>query len=386
MNQDKYILKAPDSLASPALLVYRELVEENIRTMLNMAGGPQRLMPHVKTHKMAPVVQMQLKHGITRFKCATFAEAQMLAECGVADVLMAYQLNSPTAEAFAELTVRFPKTKFASTVDNIASAQLLNKIFEQLHNSRKPIGFSQQGGGAPRQAEVYVDVDNGMHRTGIAPEATKALYLQLQQLPYVHVRGLHAYDGNIRETDMALRTQQCNDAFAPVAALAEALGNPEVVAGGSPTFPIHLQRANVICSPGTCILWDEGYRSSLPEQHFTPAAILLTRVISKPQEGHITLDLGHKAVSAENPIGKRVFFHQLPEYEVISQSEEHLVVKTPAAAHLQVGDVLYGTPWHVCPTVALYNEARIISNGLHADTWPIARGRRIIGSTQFSTT
>lgn len=377
-----YELKEPATLASPALLVYRELVEDNIQKMIAMAGGPERLMPHVKTHKMAPVVQMQLKQGITRFKCATFAEAQMLAETGAADVLLAYQLNSPTAEAFAELTVRFPKTRFASLVDNEASASLLNKLFENLRQSRKPIGFAREQGGSG--AEVYIDIDNGMHRTGIAPEKALALSRYIQTLPFVHLRGLHVYDGHIRQPDLALRTAECNEAFAPVAALAAEIGDVEIVAGGSPTFPIHLQRPGVTCSPGTCLLWDEGYGSSLAEQAFTPAALLLTRVISKPQAGHVTLDLGHKAVSAENPITRRVFFHGLGEYEVMSQSEEHLVVKTPQADQLQVGDVLYGTPWHVCPTVALYNEALVINNGVHAATWPIARGRKIL-STRLST-
>ncbi len=379
-----YLLKEPAAMASPALLVYHEVVEENIREMINMAGGPERLMPHVKTHKMPQVVLMQRKHGIQRFKCATFAEAQMLAETGAKDVLMAYQLNSPTAEAFAELAIRFPNTTFASVVDNAASAQLLSTIFSNIFNSRKPIGFTRSNS-VPLQAQVYIDIDNGMHRTGIAPEKALALYREIRELPALHVRGLHVYDGHLRASDLAERTRQCNEAFAPVAELAAAMGNPEIVAGGTPTFPIHVLRKDVICSPGTCILWDEGYGTSLPEQHFTPAAVLFTRVISKPMDGHITLDLGHKAVSAENPITKRVFFHDLDTYEVISQSEEHLVVKTPDADKLQVGDVLYGIPWHVCPTVALYNEAQIITGDVHTGTWPIARGRKIINSTKFST-
>jgi D-serine deaminase-like pyridoxal phosphate-dependent protein len=353
-------IKDTATIASPALLVYKEKVTENISKMIEMAGGTARLMPHVKTHKMGPVITMQLAKGITRFKCATFAEANMLAEAGAKDIVVAYQLNSPTAESFVKLARKYPEIRFASLADNLASAQLLNDLF------------------LPQKAEVYIDIDNGMHRTGIAPEAAFTLYQQLQQLPNVRCRGLHAYDGHIRESDLSLRTEQCNAAFQPVAALAEKMDNPEIIAGGTPTFPIHAQRKDVICSPGTCILWDEGYGSSLPEQDFIPAALLLARVISKPQEGHLTLDLGHKAVSAENPITKRVFFKDLPEYEVISQSEEHLVLKTPLAAQFKVGDILYGTPWHVCPTVALYNEAQIIENGTRTDTWAIARGRRLL--------
>ncbi len=356
-------VNTPAELPSPALLVFPDRIAANIRRMIDMAGGPERLMPHVKTHKMAPVVKMQLEQGITRFKCATLAEARMLAEAGASDILLAYQLNAPMATAFVDLQHAFPDIRFASLADNIASARLMNDLHATYPGSK---------------AILYIDIDNGMHRTGIAPDKTAELWRALQSLPNVLPAGLHVYDGHIRDTDLAARTRICDEAFAQVEKLAAELKVPEIIAGGTPTFPIHARRKHVTCSPGTCLLWDEGYGTGLPDQPFLVAAQLITRVISKPQEGYITLDLGHKAVSAENPITRRVFFHGLPDYEVISQSEEHLVVKTPAAATLQVGDILYGTPWHVCPTVALYNEAIVIENGAYSNTWPIARGRKLI--------
>ena len=73
-------------VASPALLLYPDRIEENIRRMLQIAGGAERLRPHVKTHKLAEVVRMQMAHGITKFKCATIAEAEMTAGCGAHDV------------------------------------------------------------------------------------------------------------------------------------------------------------------------------------------------------------------------------------------------------------------------------------------------------------
>lgn len=421
MQADWYHLKDPDTVASPALLVYPQQVEMNIDRMIAIAGGPGHLMPHVKTHKMKPIVQMQLDKGIHRFKCATFAEALMLAEAGAQDILMAYQLTTPVAEQFALLAKQYPKARFSSLVDNLDSAMLLNNIFgppgdqfaagHLLNDIDHPPRDHFSNIPAPESAavaNVYIDIDNGMHRTGLAPEKVFALYEQLQSLPHVRCLGLHAYDGHIRDTDLAVRTEKCEAAFAVVAALAARMPGTEIIAGGSPTFPVHASRlkaweqiaaagttktetaeardaatsghngARLTCSPGTCVLWDEGYGSTLPDQPFITAALLLTRVISKPQEGHMTLDLGHKAVSAENPINKRAFFHELDEYEAISQSEEHLVIKTPLAGRFKVGDVLYGTPWHVCPTVALYNEAQIIENGILTDTWPIARGRKLL--------
>lgn len=393
MQTDWYHLTDPATVASPALMVYPQQVAMNIDRMIEMAGGAERLMPHVKTHKMKPIVEMQISKGIHRFKCATFAEAQMLAEAGAKDILIAYQLNSPVAESYAKLARQYPHIRFASLVDNIDSAKLLQHIFDPasehfasghlLDNVDHPTRDHFAAGPVQeihQAANVYIDLDNGMHRTGIATEKAFALYEQLQSLSHVKFLGLHAYDGHIRDSDPAARAAQCEAAFAPVATLAALIPDAEIIAGGTPTFPIHAKRkiAGLVCSPGTCILWDEGYSSGLPDQSFITAALLLTRVISKPQADHITLDLGHKAVSAENPITKRVFFHELADYEVISQSEEHLVVKTPMADRFSIGDVLYGTPWHICPTVALYNEAQIIENGALADAWPIARGRRLL--------
>ncbi len=242
--------------------------------MIAMAGGPERLMPHVKTHKMAPVVRMQMDKGIRRFKCATLAEARMLAETGAPDILLAYQLNAPMAEVFVDLQRQYPDSRFASLADNIASAELMNNLHAQFNT----------------KARLYIDIDDGMHRTGISPDKARALWTAMQQLSNVEPAGLHVYDGHIRDADLEKRTLQCDEAFAPVAKLAAEIHAPEVIAGGTPTFPIHARRQRVTCSPGTCLLWDEGYGTGLSDQPFLVAAQVLTRVISKPQEGHITLD------------------------------------------------------------------------------------------------
>ena len=79
-------------VASPALLVYPDRIEANIARMLQWVDGDaSRLRPHVKTHKMLPVVQMQLDAGMTRFKAATIAEAELCGRAGAPDVLLAYQ-------------------------------------------------------------------------------------------------------------------------------------------------------------------------------------------------------------------------------------------------------------------------------------------------------
>src|SRR5579862_8995026 len=98
---------------SPALLIYPDRVEENVRRMLSMAVDVGRLRPHIKTHKLPEVVRMQLAQGITRFKAATIAEAEMAAAGGAPDVLLAYQPVGPNVARLVELTRRFPTTTFS---------------------------------------------------------------------------------------------------------------------------------------------------------------------------------------------------------------------------------------------------------------------------------
>ena len=124
------------------------------------------------------------------------------------------------------------------------------------------------------------------------------------------------------------------------------------------------------------MLWDLGYSEKLQEQNFKFAALVVTRIISKPTEGIITVDMGHKSVAPENPIDKRIKFLNLDRYELLSQSEEHGVIKVWDWHEHQIGDVLYGVPYHVCPTINLHDEVSVIDGGQKVDTWEIAARRR----------
>ena len=369
MNKnDWYKLNDPEEIDSPALLIYKERIESNIQTMIKIAGDANRLVPHIKTHKMAEIVQMQLDAGISKFKCATIAEAEMLAETGAKNILVAYQLTAPKAGRFLTLVKKYPEIKFACLLDNIDSGKMLDDLFAKEN----------------LVADVFIDVDAGMHRTGIAPDDSLFnLFVQLNKLKNIDFKGLHIYDGHIRDEDFEVRKQKVEEAFVPVKSIiekiiAEGFSSPKIIAGGTPTFTVHALNKEEFCSPGTCLLWDYGYNSMLQEQPFEFAAVLLTRVISKPGPGLITTDLGHKSVAAENPIPKRIFFLNLSDYNVRSQSEEHLVVEVKDWENIHVGDVLYGVPYHVCPTVALYDEAVVVENGNVIDKWNVvARKKKI---------
>lgn len=362
-----YQINNAEQIDTPCLLVYPDRIEENIRRMLlQVEEDPERLRPHVKTYKMQEVVEMQMAAGIHKFKFATIPEGEMLGRAKASEALLAYQPLGPKIDRLLQLTNLFPDTQYAALVDNTGSAQDISKRFAA----------------AGKKLSVYLDLDVGMHRTGIAPDdSALKLFEYCLSLPGLDPVGLHVYDGHLRQ-EISERQRASDDAFEPVmslvASIKQATGKVvRIVAGGSPTFPTHAGRAGVECSPGTCLLWDWGYGRILAEQDFLHAGLVMCRVISHPGEKRLCVDLGHKSVAAENPF-PRVHFLNLPDAKQVGQSEEHLVLEVAEPEDYPVGTVLYGLPLHICPTVALYDRAQVVRNGAAETTWRvIARDRMI---------
>jgi D-serine deaminase-like pyridoxal phosphate-dependent protein len=134
----------------------------------------------------------------------------------------------------------------------------------------------------------------------------------------------------------------------------------------------------VECCPGTIVLHDHNYASRYPDLPFTPAALLLTRVVSHPRPGRLCLDLGHKAVAADPPV-PRVHLIDVPEPRFLGHSEEHLVVETPAADRYPVGAWLLAIPAHICPTSALHRRVYVIAGGRLVDEWDVTARDRVLG-------
>jgi len=355
-------------LDTPALVVYPDRVKSNISILKSMIDKVSRLRPHVKTHKSSDVTQLMLAAGITKFKCATIAEAEMLGMCKAPDVLLAYQPIGPKLQRFIWLIQAFPDTRFSCLVDNIPAA----------------VEISAEASKNKLHIPVYLDLNVGMDRTGITPgNAAVQLYADCSLLPGIKPVGLHAYDGHIHDEDMNARKTKCDECFEPVSKMQAELkrmGFPEpaIVAGGSPTFPIHAKRKHVDCSPGTFVYWDEGYQTELAEQTFLTAALVVSRVISLPDETKICLDLGHKSIASEKELNKRVLFLNAPDLVFVGHSEEHLVADAGEGHNYKVGDVLYGIPYHICPTVALYERAITIEDNNVIGEWEnTARDRKI---------
>ncbi len=349
---------------TPALVVDFDETQANLRKMVELAGDPARLRPHCKTHKMPAMVRLWLELGVTRHKCATFAEAEMLATAGAEDVLLAYNIVGANIDRVVAFRRQFPQVRFTVLVDH---PEPLRALSDALHR-------------ADQHVRVMLDVETGLRRTGIPPgEAAIRLYRAIHEDDALEPAGLHWYDGHLHQRDRGERKaavlsewEACRKLRASLEA--EGLPVPTIVAGGTGTFPIYagLPDPGVELSPGTCVFHDAGYAHAFPDLPFTPSARLLTRVISRPTAGRITLDAGTKAVAADPPQEKRIVFPDLPDARIVLHNEEHLVLETDEADRFAPGDELLGIPWHICPTSALHREAIVVRHGLEYARWVVA--------------
>jgi D-serine deaminase-like pyridoxal phosphate-dependent protein len=361
-----YIVKNENQLDSPSLLIYKENLVSNLDTMVEAASDVDLLIPHVKTNKMEEVILLMKERGINKVKTATIAEAELAAISGMDFVLLAHQPVGPKINRFINLCKTYRTTEFAVIVDD-------RKIVEKL---------SDEASANDMVISVFLDVNNGMNRSGLPiDEQTLNFYQSLFRAPSIVCKGLHVYDGQWRQADVEERRDSILTSFTAVEDLISdieysGLPRPIVIAGGSPAFSVHKQFSDRLVSPGTTVFWDWGYAEKCKEQTYKFAALVFTRVISKPSKGIVTVDLGHKAVAAENPIHNRVRFLNLENYTLKSQSEEHGVLEVSNWDEIQVGDCFYGIPYHVCPTVNLYDNAFIIENQEWKETWAVkARNR-----------
>ena len=360
------LLPDVSEVPSPALLIYPDRVRKNIELMLEIAGDARRLRPHVKTHKLAEIVRMQMQAGIGKFKCATLAEAEMLGKEKAGDILLAIQPVGPEISRYVQLAKGFPDSSFSVVVDN---AGIIGKL-------------NQACAGESMRLGAFLDINVGMNRTGLIPGPQAiARYKLLHEMPFLDVRGLHVYDGHIFGSSLDMRRERVNEAYA----LAEELigdlepfgfSPPQIVAGGSSSFPIHARREGVELSPGTTLLWDFKNQDNLADLPFNCAALLLTRVVSKPAPQHVCFDLGHKAVASEMP-QPRVRLIGLEDIEYVGHSEEHLVAKTDRWGDIKVGDAYLGIPNHICPTVALYNFVYVIEDQRVTGSWEVGARHKL---------
>jgi D-serine deaminase-like pyridoxal phosphate-dependent protein len=353
ISQGNYSVADPDALETPAMLVFQDIMENNIRSVCELVGGGQNLFAHVKTHKSRDVAQKQIELGIHGFKCATLKELEMVLQAGASRAILSYpQCQQIKIERLCDLVSSYPDAWIAAIVSSPFHLDVLAKVASKRQQSMN----------------VMLDLDAGMHRTGIGfGRDASNLYREINENSYLQASGFHVYDGHDNYSDLAQREAVARKHIEEVREFrqqteAAGLPVPLVVAGGSWSFQYYARAADMFGSPGTFIYWDVGYRTDMPDMPFRFAALILTQVVDRyPDKGTITTDLGCKGVSSDLDLEERAFLLGHESARLVGQSEEH--GKFLIEGELpEVGDYLLAVPGHICPTTIRYPGSHVLDS------------------------
>jgi len=374
----RYAVSCVDEVMTPALVIYPEIIHANIDRSIHLLNGDaDRWRVHVKTSKLGYTLRLLVGRGIRNFKCATSLELLVACQCGAADVLLAYPTMGANARRVREIAGEFSKVRISVLAEN-------EQQVRQWQGTR--LG-------------IFLDINSGMNRTGIEESHGDEVVKLARAIGAagLEFRGLHYYDGHYGALEEPERTKSAHagyDRLMKIVAAIEGSGIkvPEVITAGTPTFSSALSYAGFRganfrhrVSPGTVVYCDATTMAQLPKEFgYKPAVLVLTRVVSRPHEGIVTCDAGHKAVSADAGVPTCVVVGR-PELTPLSPSEEHLPLAVKeGAAGPQAGDALYLLPRHVCPTVNNFEDALLVRGGAVESVEKVtARGREapLVGTT-----
>ena len=348
-----YLLENPQEIETPAFLVYEELVNHNIQEILKLCEAPNRIVPHFKTHKSVEVLKLQMEAGMTSFKCSTLREAEILAENGVTEIIIAYPLVHPKKiKRFVNLTQRH---------SDISCKLIISK-----HEHLKPLSDAFTSHNI--EVGVYIDLDTGMHRTGAQPgKEASELYHNAAHTAGISVIGVHVFDGHtLYKPNYLERKALVDKSLEYIYDLWEsAIGHGhkvlDTLVASSWSFQAYLGLEGIRVSPGTWIYWDSR-NSTMTELPFKISAVVLGQVVDKNIENDtITVDIGSKAITPDQPMEVRLKVVGHEKMELVAQSEEHGVIKLNGS-QFQIGDMILAQPGHACTTTVKYPYANTVNS------------------------
>ena len=342
------------ALDTPALLFDLDIVESNIADMADVARkAGVALRPHVKTHKSPALARMQLDAGARGVTVAKLGEAEVMAEAGVDDMLVAYPL---VGEAKRDrLRALLERATVRVSLDSVEVAG----------------GVGRAARDAGRTIEVLLDVDSGHHRMGKPPgEPSAALAGEIARVPGVELIGLaahagHAYRANGEDELQAIAEQEVRDLVA-TADLCRRAGMTltEISVGSTPTvrFAAALDGVTEI-RPGTYVFNDVQQLRLGTATVETCGARVLTTVVGRPTDERFVIDAGTKCFSSDGADrfdgafpGRGVVVGR-PDLVIDFMTEEHGIGHRTGDQPLQIGERLEVVPLHVCAAVNLFDEA-----------------------------
>jgi len=360
-----------ETLDTPCLLVDLDRMETNIRAwQARISATGVHLRPHVKTHKVPQIAQLQLKAGATGITVAKLAEAEVFAQAGCNDIFIAYPLIGP------QKWTRAAKLATACTlivgVDSQVGAEGLSRA------------AAQQG----CTLLVRVEVDTGLNRSGVSFDGVAALCESVKNLPGLELDGLFTFRSIFfagakgrTAAELGCEEGQC------MVDLTQRLQRSgieirQLSVGSTPTAQ-HAATVEGISEvrPGTYVFGDIMMAHAGVMAYDDIALSILCTVVSRPAPNRATVDGGSKTFSGDiypSLLGLKGYARSVNgDAYVTSLSEEHGVVHLNQQDSGNIGDKMAFYPLHVCTTVNLSDELVGLRKGRVEKIWPIlARGKR----------
>jgi D-serine deaminase-like pyridoxal phosphate-dependent protein len=349
--------RARDEVTTPALLLDLDVARRNIAIMAERFRElPAELRPHIKVHKSPELSLLQAEAGAIGVACATVWEAQVMAEAGIDDVLVANQVIHPDKVArLAELATRHRITVAVDDARNI----------DQLDHA---------AGEAGSTLELLIEIDVGMERCGVrTKEEVLPLAERIAGLEHVDLRGMQGYEGHcMLEPDREVRLREAHAANAKLIEAVDDLQQHgfqyEVVsAGGTGTYFITGANPRITeVQAGSYALMD-CFHGSLVPGGFEIALTVLGTVVSR-QGNTVVLDSGRKSVGIDFVLPPMVAY---PEGEIRYYAEEHALFDFPGPPPVDLGDRAEIMAGYGPTTVNLYDVFHVVEGGIVTDIWPV---------------
>ncbi|WP_167357163.1 alanine racemase [Paenibacillus pectinilyticus] len=347
-----------ETLDTPAIIIDLDLLDANLeRTAALAAQAGVRLRPHTKTHKSIWIAQEQLRHGASGITVAKLGEAEVMADGGMDDILIAYPIvGRLKLERLGRLLERI---QVSVSVDSYEVAK----------------GLSDLGEHMKLRVPLYVDVNSGLNRCGKEPGIeTAELALAIAKLPGIRLAALMTHAGQ------AYSKRRADDCLEVALAEAEALLEsqrvlrrlgvevPDISVGSTPTSKFIGALAGIGVTemrPGAYVFGDGSqlYTGLIGEDEC--AMRIYATVVSTPRPGTAIIDAGSKTLSNDSSAHRKGFgiIPELPDIYVERLSEEHGILSVPDGVHLQVGDQVAIIPNHCCAVTNLHDRLYGMRNG-----------------------
>jgi D-serine deaminase-like pyridoxal phosphate-dependent protein len=351
------------AIETPALVLHLDAFERNLQRMAAaLEGTGVRLRAHAKAHKCPEIARRQVALGAVGICCQKVSEAAVFVEAGIRDILVT---NEVIGAAKLDRLCQLARTAkigvladHAPAVDALAAAARTHGV----------------------EIDVYVEVDVGAHRCGVAPgERALELASQIAASPPLRFAGLHCYHGSAQHMRApAERAAAIAGAIRLTRATVEEIegfGIPvhRVTGAGTASF-VHERDSMVFneVQAGSYAFMDRDYADNQygpGDVMFEHALFVRTTVMSRPAPTRAVVDAGLKASSVDSGM-PRVW--RRDDLRFVKASDEHGVIETANEAALSHGDVLMLIPGHCDPTFNLYDEVVCIRGDVVEAVWPVA--------------